>query len=135
MGVPGFFGWLLRNFKNKILLKKLDKRPSHLYIDANCLFHPECFKTIDNNPDIINLDELENLMFNNIIEYLDLIEKYVNPKQLMFIAVDGVVPMSKVNQQRKRRYKSTEENMMKNKLKDKHKIKYNNICVIKTNIS
>lgn len=127
MGVPGFFGWLLRNFKNKILLKKLDKRPSHLYIDANCLFHPECFKTIDNNPDIINLDELENLMFNNIIEYLDLIEKYVNPKQLMFIAVDGVVPMSKVNQQRKRRYKSTEENMMKNKLKDKHKIKYNNI--------
>ena len=44
MGVPGFFAWLLKNFKNKILQKKLDKKIDYLYIDANCLFHPECNK-------------------------------------------------------------------------------------------
>ena len=64
MGVPGFFKWLWTNYKktnfvfNKgELYPEIDSELYHLVnnldyllIDANCLIHPTCFKTIADNP-------------------------------------------------------------------------------------
>ena len=48
MGVPGFFAWLLRKYKkNNIITSSLNTQADILYLDSNCLFHPQCFKTLD----------------------------------------------------------------------------------------
>ena len=127
MGVPGFFAWILRNFKNKILLKRLQRNPKYLYIDANCLFHPECFKILEYCQTEIDLDKLENKMFNRIINYLTYIEGVVGPTEMMFIAVDGTAPLAKIGQQRKRRFKSIDDTKLRNDIKLKHDKHINNL--------
>lgn len=127
MGVPGFFGWLLRNYKDrKFIVQDLPKKAKILYIDSNCLFHPQCFKILDNFPNLDNLDKLENNMFKRIINYIDYLVNYVNP-EIVYISVDGVAPLAKISQQRKRRFKSIEDNLAKESIKRKYNIEFNSI--------
>lgn len=126
MGVPGFFSWLLRHYKrNNFILDSLKTQPKILYIDANCLFHPCCYKILEAFPELDNLDKIEAKMFKRIVNYIDYLVDYVNPTEGVYIAVDGVAPVAKINQQRKRRYRSIADNEIKNKLKDKYLIPYN----------
>lgn len=135
MGVPGIFKWFLANFKKAILLQKLNKSIDHLYIDANCLFHPECQKIKDKYRDkYIDNDELENEMFEQITNYLDYLEDYVKPTKTMNIFVDGVAPLAKITQQRKRRYKTMYDIEKTNEIKLKYgekldKLSWTNICI------
>jgi 5'-3' exoribonuclease 2 len=126
MGVPGFFAWLMKQDRNKsILINKLNFKPNTLYFDANCLFHPQCFKILKLNPYESNIEKLEQLMMDKIINYIDFIINYISPTDLVYIAVDGVAPLAKINQQRKRRYKSIEENKMKNDIYKKYNVPNN----------
>lgn len=127
MGVPGFFAWISAKFKKKIIFTHLDSRPKNLYIDANCLFHPECFRILELCSDVVELEKLEKLMFKRIINYLDYLEGVVNPSKLMYIAVDGVAPLAKIGQQRKRRFKSVIDNKLRNSIKVKHNVKFSNM--------
>ena len=135
MGVPRFFKWLLEKFKKNILLKKLDFPVEHLYIDANCLFHPECQKIKEKYMDGgCTDDELEKEMFEQITKYLDYLEDYVKPTKTMNIFVDGVAPLAKITQQRKRRYKTMYDIEKINEIKIKHgvkldKLSWTNICI------
>lgn len=119
MGLPGFFAWILRHFANEILSNTLKSRPKYLYIDANCLFHPECFKILEGFPNA-DLNQLKKYMFQRIVNFLDFLEKKVDPSVMMYIAVDGTAPLAKIIQQRKRRYKSELDNLAKNELKIKY---------------
>jgi len=58
-------------------------------------------------------------MIRRILAYIDFLRDFVNPDEL-FISVDGVAPMAKMNQQRKRRYRSGDDNDIKNAIKIKH---------------
>lgn len=120
MGVPGFFSWLLKKSDN-IIIDKVNFNIDSLYIDANCLFHPQCFKVLELS-DEKNIEKLEILMIKRIINYINFIIDFVNPNKNIFIAVDGVAPMAKLNQQRKRRYKSDIDNKLRNEIKKKHNI-------------
>ena len=125
MGVPGFFAWLLKYKSNSIILDKLDLNIDCLYIDANCLFHPKCFEILKLYPNEKNINKLESLMIKNILDYIDLLIRLTKPSTLIYIAVDGVAPIAKIDQQRKRRYKSYYENKFRNELMDKYKIPHN----------
>lgn len=126
MGVPGFFAWLLKQNKhNNIILYKTSQIDC-LYLDANCLFHPKCFDILKLYPDITDNDKLEKLMIKRIIEYIEYLIGFTNPTTLIYIAVDGVAPLAKINQQRKRRYKSVIDNKIKSELQEKYNIKSNN---------
>lgn len=128
MGVPGFFGWLIRQYKeNKMVKKQLDERTNILYIDANCLVHPQCKTIIDNYKDETNIDRLEKNMFARISNYLNFLFAYCNPADEFFIAVDGSAPLAKINQQRRRRTRAIDDNHIRNTIKRKYGVKTNTI--------
>lgn len=127
MGVPGFFAWLLKYKSNSIILNKLDKNVDCLYIDANCLFHPKCFEMLKLHTNEKNITKLETQMIKNIIEYIDFLIVLTNPSQLIYIAVDGVAPIAKIDQQRKRRYKSFYDNKFRNELMTSYSIPHNEL--------
>jgi len=124
MGVPGFFLWFLKKYKNKKFVLKKDElglnNIDSLLIDTNCLLHPQCFKILAENPNLNDNTELERKMMNECIEYLKYIIEHVNPDKEIYIAIDGVAPTAKIKQQRQRRYKSVNDKVLFDKIKKKH---------------
>ena len=129
MGVPFFFKKILdseRKYNKKILSEKIEQPIENLYIDGNCAIHPQCFEIADSMIDIEDINLKEDCMIEQIIKYFDHIENYVNPTKTVFLAIDGVAPMAKINQQRKRRIKSLVDNNLKNEIKKKYNKKISN---------
>jgi 5'-3' exonuclease len=102
MGVPAFFRKLIKKYK--ILRNNPDMPVRELHIDGNCLFHPSCFKVLDFNKSETNQQILFEKMSERIIAYIDYLIQLTCPTDLVHIAVDGVAPLAKINQQRMRRF-------------------------------
>jgi 5'-3' exonuclease len=133
MGVPGFFLWLMKNYKkDKFIFNKANIQDSessilheinsinYILIDANCLIHPVCYKVLADNPTITDNDILEHKMIHAIFEYLEKIISHVNPNKGIYLAIDGVAPVAKIKQQRSRRFKSLADKAMWDNLKKKY---------------
>ncbi|SCU70328.1 XRN 5'-3' exonuclease N-terminus/Zn-finger in Ran binding protein and others, putative [Trypanosoma equiperdum] len=99
MGVPKFASWL-RNKYPAIVTKNCPSSVHGLYIDLNGIIHPCCHN--DSDTAIALLPEEEKL--ECICSELELLVQTVQPKEVMYIAIDGVAPRAKMNQQRARRY-------------------------------
>lgn len=128
MGVPGFFGWLLRHYKeNKIIKQNLDDPINILYVDANCLIHPQCRIIMDNCPTITDIEKLEYKMLQRVENYLNYLFAFCGPSDEFYIAVDGSAPLAKINQQRRRRIRAIEDNDIRNNIKKKYGVKTNNV--------
>jgi 5'-3' exonuclease len=60
-------------------------------------------------------------IFTNVCYYLDrVIGDMVQPKQVVYMAIDGVAPRAKLNQQRSRRYRSGTEGQIETNIYDAH---------------
>lgn len=127
MGVPAFYRWLSEKYP-KIVQDVLEERialhpnsttaapfdasrrpnPSglecdHLYIDMNGIIHP-C-----SHPEVGPQPKTEEDMFDNVCRYVDRLVRVVRPRALLMLAIDGVAPRAKMNQQRARRFRSAQE--------------------------
>jgi 5'-3' exonuclease len=131
MGVPKFFAWLMRNYKQKKFIFTKEntddenvKNIDWLLLDTNCLIHPTCFKILaeENEKTNINFKSLENKMMIAVIEYIDKIVKYIDPVKGVYIAIDGPVCAAKMKQQRQRRFKSYHDKEFFDKIKEKYNI-------------
>lgn len=94
MGIPFYYKTLITKYKN---ITSPSKPNSDIFcFDYNGLIHPIVNETADMN------DFHHNLWKKTT----DLIQ-YINPSDHTFIAVDGIAPLAKIHQQRKRRYLKT----------------------------
>jgi len=91
MGIPSYFSYVLKNH-NKIIKKLSQTKCNQLFIDANSIIY-----------DTIN-DSTTNIYEDVYNRIMSIINK-LNP-EFTFIALDGVVPLAKMKQQKQRRYKS-----------------------------
>lgn len=115
MGVPTYFKWIMSvlDFVELLLSEKYPHEGGidHLYIDYNCAIHP----AVKANP-FMTLDQ----MYDAAINYLKQIVSFANPNKTIYIAIDGVAPRAKMEQQRARRYKSVKEAKIIRDIKKKY---------------
>ena len=135
MGVPAFYRWLSEKYP-KCIQDVLEERvpldrgggggtsstmfdwrkphPNHklgyadtecdaLYIDMNGIIHPCAHPEHGPQP------ATEQQMYVNVCAAVDRLCRVLRPRKTLFLAIDGVAPRAKMNQQRARRFRSAQE--------------------------
>ena len=111
MGVPKFFRWLTERFPqiNRRISqgRQADDYVDNFYLDMNGIIHT-C-----THGDSTRMGETltEAEMVERIFQYTDRLIKIVRPRKVCYLAIDGVAPRAKMNQQRSRRYRAPREAM------------------------
>lgn len=77
----------------------------NLYLDMNGIIH-NCSHPNDAD---VTYRISEEMIFEGIFHYVEYLFKMIRPQKVFFIAVDGVAPRAKMNQQRGRRFRSAHE--------------------------
>ena len=99
MGVPLYFKNIIQNYPEIIFsTDSNDIKIDNLFFDLNCAIHPCCANKT-------NEDEMYKDIFLKIKECITI----TNVKKLVYIAIDGPAPRTKMEQQRQRRLKSYHE--------------------------
>ncbi|KAL9935222.1 hypothetical protein V8E36_005570 [Tilletia maclaganii] len=129
MGVPALFRWLSKQYP-KIIESVVEEDPRKvpgangedeevpidmsganpngmefdcLYLDMNGIVHP-C-----THPEGKPAPETEEEMMVEVFKYTERVVNMIRPRKLLMMAIDGVAPRAKMNQQRSRRFRSAQE--------------------------
>src|ERR1700761_7143067 len=104
MGVPKFFRWMSERYPAISQLIAENRIPEFdcLYLDMNGIIHNCTHKDSDD----ATFRMTEEQMFIAIFNYIEHLYGKIKPKQLFFMAIDGVAPRAKMNQQRARRFRT-----------------------------
>ncbi|XP_058449567.1 5'-3' exoribonuclease 1 [Malaya genurostris] len=107
MGVPKFFRYISERYPCLSELIRENQVPEfdNLYLDMNGIIH-NCSHPNDSD---VFFRITEEKIFTDIFHYLEFLFRMIRPQKLFFIAVDGVAPRAKMNQQRGRRFRSARE--------------------------
>ena len=123
MGIPLYFKTISEKYPDIIIDLEKVKTVNGLFLDLNCAIHP-CCRTACEGYKASKKNQFEKRMINEVLNYIDKLVVLIGP-QMVYLAIDGVAPAAKMQQQRLRRYKSILERAETNKIKDRFKQEYN----------
>ena len=108
MGIPKFYRWLSERYPATSQLIAENRIPEFdcLYLDMNGIIH-NCTHKDSDSP---TFRMTEDKMFIAIFNYIEHLFGKIKPKKLFFMAIDGVAPRAKMNQQRARRFRTALDN-------------------------
>ena len=119
MGIHNFFKWYKANFKNTITynitkynnLQTKQILIDNLLIDTNGIIHDSAQKIFkygnyENKINNIQVKQSVFEVYKDVCFSINEIVKISLPQKRIIIAIDGVAPLSKMYQQRQRRYKA-----------------------------
>ncbi|PNF32574.1 5'-3' exoribonuclease 1 [Cryptotermes secundus] len=107
MGVPKFFRWISERYPclSEVIKEYQVPEFDNLYLDMNGIIHT-CSHPNDFDP---HFRITEEKILKDIFHYIEVLFRMIRPQKLFFMAVDGVAPRAKMNQQRGRRFRSAKE--------------------------
>lgn len=130
MGVPALFRWLSRKYP-KIISPVIEEdvtleigapqysepNPNgeidNLYLDMNGIVHP-C-----THPEHKPPPETEDEMLLDVFQYTERVLMMARPRKVLMMAVDGVAPRAKMNQQRARRFRAAQDRKIEGEAREK----------------
>uniref|UniRef100_A0AAX7V7U9 5'-3' exoribonuclease 1 n=1 Tax=Astatotilapia calliptera TaxID=8154 RepID=A0AAX7V7U9_ASTCA len=103
MGVPKFYRWISERYPCLSEVVKEHQIPEfdNFYLDMNGIIH-QCSHPNDED---VHFRISEEKIFADIFHYLEVLFRIIKPRKVFFMAVDGVAPRAKMNQQRGRRFR------------------------------
>ena len=117
MGVPGLFSSIVKNYNNtddkehKIIKQAIDNDlPNHLYLDFNGSIYQVLRDDI----------KTEQTLIIHTIAYLETLCNIIPNLEFIYIAIDGVCPRAKMEQQRQRRFHSVCRKNRTNKINQEY---------------
>jgi 5'-3' exoribonuclease 1 len=121
MGIPFFFKYLFNKYKDIITQVKDGKRPlavkiDNYFIDLNAIIHPVCQKFYPREENVYKPKRLlhntqqfpisNKMIYSEVCKELENRISIIQPQKRIYIAIDGVAGVSKITQQRQRRFMS-----------------------------
>ena len=149
MGIPSYFStikkkyarnageWMLPTLPNNVSCK-------HLYVDLNGIVHTCAFRVVSQyekhliethrhmafkqlqaivaeRADAIVVDILQPQIFGAVVAEVQALLDTVRPTDLCYLALDGVAPRAKMEQQRQRRHRAVADKSLEQAVYNKHK--------------
>jgi 5'-3' exonuclease len=131
MGIKHFYGWFRKHRNLGSSISRSKPNVDHLMIDMNGVIHEAAQKTFKygkynfSKREIVipkrlktsgiklkpkpTLQEMNLKLFQEVKVEVNRLVEIAKPSKTVFMAIDGVAPMSKQNQQRQRRFKAGKE--------------------------
>lgn len=116
MGVPSLYRTLVSHYST--IQDVSTEQTEYLFLDFNCLIH-HCLRVVKGMD--ISMREMEEEVITEILRYaIYIITKVVKPTRLVYISIDGPVPVAKMERQRSRRFKKIQDAAFAQKTRRKY---------------
>jgi 5'-3' exoribonuclease 1 len=110
MGVPKFYRWICEHYPlvtHNVAQRAFFPNFDNFYLDMNGIIHT-CSHPSD---DVVGAPPVtERDLILGIFRFIDkMVTDVVRPRKVLFMAIDGVAPRAKLNQQRSRRFRADKD--------------------------
>ncbi|CAI8496596.1 unnamed protein product [Hanseniaspora opuntiae] len=106
MGIPKFYRYIAQRWpaiQQEVESNDTIPEYDNLYLDMNSILH-NCTRTPS-----VNVVLTDEMVCQKVFAYIDHLFNYVKPQSTVYLAIDGVAPRAKINQQRSRRFRAAQE--------------------------
>ncbi|KAI8099060.1 exoribonuclease 1 [Halteromyces radiatus] len=106
-GFSQFFRWMSERYPmcSQLITENRIPEFDNLYLDMNGIIH----NCSHNNNESAHFRISEEQIWIGIFNYVDHLFAKIKPKKTFFLAIDGVAPRAKMNQQRSRRFRTAKD--------------------------
>ena len=112
MGIFRYFYWHFKTYKDSITYMNKNQSAEGfdiLGLDLNAIFHPVCAEYFFDKRMSVKTVKTNKGAFQAICDEIEAIINMVPPREELILSIDGVAGLSKMNQQRQRRFRSAKD--------------------------